>query len=325
MSKAFTAKVFRWLHQVNADTKLPASAAKVAIRLSPDFNEGRGGMAWSAFKTMADDIGLSERHVIRAIHALEARGHLKVKWGKRGRGHSSQYWMLEREPDLFDDQKPAPAPVFQQNKTGISGTGKPASGVRKPASVVVKLAPAPETHTRPTDEPSRGTHRVPKTQPPDQVGKKKEAGGGRKTSPSASGQRGSSGDRRGAAAAADDGEAFARFWAIYPRHDRRERARQAFARAIKNDDPEVIIERARVYALTERARVESGEDPKYTLYAVNWLRDRPWEGPLPPGTVVDNETGKVVGFEQPQEEEERSGVEDMLAYMARTHGGWWAT
>ena len=44
-----------------------------------------------------------------------------------------------------------------------------------------------------------------------------------------------------------------------------------------------------------------------------------------PGTVVDNETGKVVGFEQPQEEEERSGVEDMLAYMAVNFGGWWAS
>jgi hypothetical protein len=176
-STGFIAKIFRWLKQVNADPELPASAAKVAIRLSPDFNEQRGGMAWSAFKTMGDDISLSERHVIRAIRALEARGHLRVKWGKQGRGHSSQYWMLERQPDLFDDKKPAPAPVFQQNKTGISGTGKPASGVRKPASGVVKPAPAPEILSRPTDQPSRGTHRTQKqTHPPNQVGKKRPAG-----------------------------------------------------------------------------------------------------------------------------------------------------
>ena len=83
-TKAFTAKVFRWLHQVNEDVELPASAAKVAIRLSRDFNEEQGGKAWSACKTMGDDIGLSERHVIRAIRALEARGHLRVQWGKQG-------------------------------------------------------------------------------------------------------------------------------------------------------------------------------------------------------------------------------------------------
>jgi hypothetical protein len=276
MSKTFTAKVFRWLHQVNADPELPASAAKVAIRLSPDFNEGWGGKAWSAFKTMGDDISLSERHVIRAIRALEARGHLRVQWGKQGRGHSSQYWMLEREPDLFDDEKPAPAPVFEQNKTGISGTVKPASGVRKPASGVVKPAPAPETLSRPTDQPSRGTHRVPKTQPPRVRPKKKKEAGGE-----------------------DEDEAFARFWALYPRHDARERARKAFAAAVKAGvDPEMIIGRARVYAITERQRIERGEDPKYTMYAVNWLRDRPWENPLPPGIVLD-QAGNVVAVEQP--------------------------
>jgi hypothetical protein len=300
MSKKFTAKIFGWLHQVNADTKLPASAAKVAIRLSPDFNEQRGGMAWSAFKTMADDIGLSERAVIRDIRALEARGHLRVKWGKQGRGHSSQYWMLERQPDLFDDEKPAPAPVFQQNKTGISGTVKPASVVVKPAPVVVKPALAPEIHSRPIQDQAR----------------KKRASGKRKQ------------ESRGPAD--DGGEAFGRFWAVYPRHDARERARKAFAAAVKAGvDPEVIIARARVYAITERARIEHGEDPKYTMYAVNWLRDRPWEDPLPNGVVLDQDNN-IVAVEQPPPQHSSGSDRVMEIYeatraeLAKTNP-WWAS
>lgn len=302
-STGFIAKIFRWLKQVNADPELPASAAKVAIRLSPDFNEGLGGKAWSAFKTMGEDISLSERHVIRAIRALEARGHLRVQWGKQGRGHSSQYWMLEREPDLFDDLKPAPAPVFQKNKTGISGTRKPASGVRKPASVVVKPAPAPEILSRSTDQPSRGTHRVPKTQPPDQVGEKK-ASGKRKQ------------QRRGPAD--DGGEMFAQFWAVYPRHDARERARKAFAAAVKAGvDPELIIARARVYAITEQVRIAREHTPKYTLYAVNWLGDRPWESPLPNGVVLD-QAGNVIAVEQEQEQRRLTPLEIALSWDTGT-------
>ena len=302
MSKAFTATVFRWLHQVNADTKLPASAAKVAIRLSPDFNEQRGGMAWSAFKTMADDIGLSERAVIRDIRALEARGHLRVKWGKQGRGHSSQYWMLERQPDLFEDEdeKPAPAPVFEKNKTGASGTVKP-------APVVVKPALAPEILSRLTDQPSRGTHRVPKTQPPRvRSPKKKETGG------------------------EDIAAAFELFWSVFPRQVAREPARKEFAKATKTIDPQIIIEAAKLYAVVERARIAREGKPECTKYPGYWLRDRRWEDPPPPGTVIDNETGNVVAVEQPPSQHSGGGdrvmemFEETRAELAKTNP-WWAS
>jgi len=46
-------------------------------------------MAWSACKTMADDIGTSKATVINAVRAMQARGHLRVEWGKPGRGHSN--------------------------------------------------------------------------------------------------------------------------------------------------------------------------------------------------------------------------------------------
>src|SRR5262249_52251817 len=87
-------------------------------------------------------------------------------------------------------------------------------------------------------------------EPPDQVGKKKEAGGRRKTSAnsasSASGQGG--GDRRGAAD--DGGEAFERFWAVYPKRVAKEAARKAFAKAVENGtDVEALIAGAQRYAV----------------------------------------------------------------------------
>ena len=103
MSKQFTAKIFRWLHQVNIDVELPLSAMKVAVRLSGDFNEAQDGMAWPSCITIAEAIGLSETAVIRSVRVLEARKHVRINWGKQGRGHSNQYWMIEKgqQADLF--------------------------------------------------------------------------------------------------------------------------------------------------------------------------------------------------------------------------------
>jgi len=298
-TKAFTAKVFRWLHQVNEDVELPASAAKVAIRLSRDFNEEQGGKAWSACKMMGDDIGLSERHVIRAIRALEARGHLRVQWGKQGRGHSSQYWMLDREPDLFDDIKPAPAPVFEQEKTGISGNRKPASAVIKPASEVVKPAPAPETLSRTHRRTIEGERVSPAGR---SLGKKKEPTDEANTCPnsalSARGQRKKEGD--GARAADDGGAAFERFWAAYPRHVAKEAARKAFARAIKNGvDADTMIAGAQRYAVERKS-----EPPRYTAHAATWLNGRRWDDPSPSGAVIDQD-GNVVEVERPPPQRQR--------------------
>ena len=163
------------------------------------------------------------------------------------------------------------------------------------------------------------------------MGKKKETGGGRKTSanaaPSASGQN--EDDRRGAA---DDGEAFwSRFWAVYPRHDAREAARKAFARAINDGvDPETMIAGAQRYAITEQARIAREHTPKYTAHAATWLNGRRWEDPFPPGTVVDNETGNVVAVEQPPSQHSGGGDRVMEIYeatraeLAKTDP-WWAS
>jgi hypothetical protein len=111
---------------------------------------------------------------------------------------------------------------------------------------------------------------------------------------------------------------FAQFWAVYPRHDARERARKAFAAAVKAGvDPELIIARARVYAITEQVRIAREHTPKYTLYAVNWLGDRPWESPLPNGVVLD-QAGNVIAVEQEQEQRRLTPLEMALSWDTGT-------
>ena len=164
-SKQFTAKIFQSIHQVNADGWLPHSAAKTAIALVDYFNEGEGGMAWPSCRTIADDSALSEHTVIRSVRLLGERGHLRIAWGKQGRGHPNRYWMIENsdQRDLFEERKPQRAEVLEEIKPApaqvLDPQRKPAISSRKPAISSRKPAPVQEifskNHLRTTEEEKR--------------------------------------------------------------------------------------------------------------------------------------------------------------------------
>ena len=100
------------------------------------------------------------------------------------------------------------------------------------------------------------------------------------------------GDRR---SAADDGEAFDRFWVVYPKRVTKEAARKAFAKAVENGtDAEALIAGAQRYAVERQ-----GQDPKYTKHPATWLNGGCWEDEAPGAPVID-EHGNVVAFEQEQ-------------------------
>lgn len=84
-----------WQRQIVADSKLPASAMKIAIAISWHMSRTRGGEAWPGIATLATLTGMSARNVIRATKRLEAAGHLRVSrsmaGNKRGLNH---YWPL---------------------------------------------------------------------------------------------------------------------------------------------------------------------------------------------------------------------------------------
>jgi hypothetical protein len=94
-STAFVRQVFAWLAQVNADGGLKGGGpVKIAVALTPHFNEQEGGMAWPSLKTLGKAAAKSESRALEALRLLETRGHLEVEWGKQGAGHFGRYWMV---------------------------------------------------------------------------------------------------------------------------------------------------------------------------------------------------------------------------------------
>jgi hypothetical protein len=58
-SPEFKRQRFLWLDQVLVDPELPASAFKVAYRISDGFNDVQhDGKAWESCKSIADAIGI---------------------------------------------------------------------------------------------------------------------------------------------------------------------------------------------------------------------------------------------------------------------------
>jgi hypothetical protein len=123
--KAFIRAKFHCLYQVNENPNLSATDSAVYLQISKHVNEAdRGGRAYPSYKTIGRPIGKSEATVIRSIRRLVAEGHLKVIWGRRGRGHPNQYWLVVKPSSMqvsVSDRKQTkkdlkPSPVKENNK-----------------------------------------------------------------------------------------------------------------------------------------------------------------------------------------------------------------
>jgi hypothetical protein len=143
-SKAFTAKTFAWLRQINHGRYL-AIDLKVALQLTEHFNEkDQEGRAYPSYKTIADAIGVSEQTVIRSVERMRAQGDLYVIPGKPGRGYPNQYWMVVK-------------PVQKTSKVAevFPGQKKPPSGGQK-TSIAVE-----ENHLKNHQDTGWGVLRTP--------------------------------------------------------------------------------------------------------------------------------------------------------------------
>jgi hypothetical protein len=146
-SKAFTKKVFDWLHQVNRDKRVRKFDVSIALELTDYFNEdAKDGRAWPSLKTIADAINIREASVQESVRRLAALGHLHVIWGSQGRGRSNQYWMIVKpapEADLFGtastDRKPTP-------HEGLKPTRR--AGFKNPRATSENLRAAQENHNK---------------------------------------------------------------------------------------------------------------------------------------------------------------------------------
>jgi hypothetical protein len=133
-SRSFTAATFAFLHQVNEDNALVPSDLKTALALTKHFNEKDGGRAYPSCATLAAEAGVSEKTVISAVRRMEQHGHLRVAWGKQGRGHPNQYWM---------NVKPALTQVLESGKPASRAPQKPASIGEREEDRCRDLSPVP--------------------------------------------------------------------------------------------------------------------------------------------------------------------------------------
>jgi hypothetical protein len=150
----------------------------------------------------------------------------------------------------------------------------------------------------------------------------------KKRSPSTAGERQrvpeSGGGGRGAApqpaVALDD--AFAAFWAAYPRREARQKAERAFAAAVEaGADPETIIAGARRYAAKRAGEISAGDAPKWTKQAPRWLNEGRWtdEPDHAAGAPVTlDEAGNVVEDEPPKRDPVIEEAFSMLAPSVRS-------
>jgi hypothetical protein len=271
-SKQFTRKIFCWLDQVNRDCELPPHAFKIAFGLSPDFNEDEGGMAWCGLDRLSTRSCTSKSTAHKMIGLLEARGHLRVEWGKRGNGgHPNRYWMVIKSEsgDLFDHaakvRQPANFESSQSTPPKVRETGVQSSYTRSQSS------PA---RTESIEDSSKN-HRGDKTLAP------ADASLDLKKKPQAEPEP-------------EVATAFTDFWRVYPRKVGRDAAEAAFAKMIREGNgASVIIAGAQRYAIERR-----GEPERYTKFPVNWLNEKRGEDE-PDGAVVVDQEGNVVGIEQP--------------------------
>ncbi len=67
------------------------------------------------------------------------------------------------------------------------------------------------------------------------------------------------------------GDRFDEFWAHYPKKKDKDDARRAWVKALRKAPADLLIERARLYAIARK-----GKDPQFTKHGATWLNKGAW-------------------------------------------------
>jgi hypothetical protein len=251
---------------------LPDKAARVLVRLVMYLNIDSGRIDPS-YKKLAESSGVKERSVYRILPLLESLAWIRIE---RSDGRLSNQYVLNTAIQTAVLNTATHMAALKSPTLPNRGSNTAKSSAQHCHTLADKKQEKSKRKEGKKD--SRAGARANES-PPDVASLKKS----KQTKPDLS---------------PEIAEAFARFWAAYPKHDAEEPARKAFARAIKDTDPETIIAGARCYALAEQMRLaRPGQIPQHTAMAKNWLRERRWNDDPPPGAVID-EAGNVVAIEQ---------------------------
>lgn len=95
---------------------------------------------------------------------------------------------------------------------------------------------------------------------------------------------------------------FEEFWHAYALPKGKAEARKAWAKAIKDTDPQVIISAAREYVLW----LDTQDDPPQQKYAQGWLNGRRWEDEIRPQRTKKSNVTRLIDLFAA---EEQKGIE----------------
>jgi hypothetical protein len=131
-------------------------------------------------------------------------------------------------------------------------------------------------------------------------------------------------------AEAEDDElraSFSEFKGVYPNKVGIDKAWDEYRRVVVDlgVSPDLLNNRAQVYAITEQWRIERSKDPQrqrgFTKQAKNWLKEGWYNNPLPDGAAMD-ENGLATEIKQ-EDGEEESFETAYAKYLQRTGGPSW--
>ena len=95
-AREFTRYIFQWLNQVVSDPDLPASAFKVGYIIAQHMNRKKPD-AFPGTRSIATASALSQPNVIKLVPKLVANGHLDLRPGRAGSGHSHRYRLILKD------------------------------------------------------------------------------------------------------------------------------------------------------------------------------------------------------------------------------------
>jgi hypothetical protein len=257
---------FNWLRGVTDDTRISIVHRLVLIRLLL-HRRNSDGQCSPGYDVVAIELGVHRATIFRAVDVAIGLGWMAQPI-RHGRTVADFVFTFPSNVAGQRRQQSANvAPGRHQANPNVAGVQSQSRTRANTKSQRQRGSPAASTaSTRNGSQNGRRERGKKESQPPDQVGKKKEAGG----------------------------EAFDRFWAVYPKRVAKEAARKAFAKAAENGtDVEALIAGAQRYAVERQS-----QDPKYTKHPATWLNAGCWADETPGAPVID-EHGNVVAVEQP--------------------------
>jgi hypothetical protein len=260
-----------WMRAVLA-ADLPHAAVRVAIRIAMHLRV-ETGQCNPACATLAGESRVGERSIYRIVALLERAGWLAVE---RTKGRHANHYTLRNHDTAMAVLNPDTAMAVLPEPTLPNRTANPDSGVN-PTLPYAGRQKAKRKAKRKAES---------QTLAPDDA----SLGGKEERSP-----RGKHVAKPKLDSHAEHDAGFEDFWRVYPKQVDKDAARAEYGKALnRGAEPAAIVAGAKLYAISERVRIERGEDPKYTTHPKNWLKAGRWKDPPPDGVVIDGLTGLLI-------------------------------